>query len=391
MAINVNTVYQTVLMILNKEQRGYMTPTEFNKVATQVQLEIFEKYFDDLNQQLRVPQTDTDYADRVTNVDEKISLFKRFGDPTYSNGSFSMPRAAVAATQSFNTTGSTSYNITNISASKLQEQITASVMGVEISSSNYSLSGQTIVFTQAAAPLASYIPALSNIRRSSQAPVPNVAIEVLDPNQNIVFPLGYEVQSPGNLGGTTGTPTLVSTAPVVIGLETVTALTMSVAQNWSIPAKVQVIGELLISSTGSDFYRLGTVIYTAGSKQQELERIDRSELYHLNSSNLTKPSTTYPVYIYENNKIIVYPTVIQSNISMSYIKKPAPIAWGFNTGTNNSYVFDGTTSVDFELHSSEQTEVVLKTLLYAGVVIKDPTIIQVAAQQVQQDQNNQKS
>ena len=264
-------------------------------------------------------------------------------------------------------------------------------MGVEISSSNYSLSGQTIVFTQAAAPLASYIPALSNIRRSSQAPVPNVAIEVLDPNQNIVFPLGYEVQSPGNLGGTTGTPTLVSTAPVVIGLETVTALTMSVAQNWSIPAKVQVIGELLISSTGSDFYRLGTVIYTAGSKQQELERIDRSELYHLNSSNLTKPSTTYPVYIYENNKIIVYPTVIQSNISMSYIKKPAPIAWGFNTGTNNSYVFDGTTSVDFELHSSEQTEVVLKTLLYAGVVIKDPTIIQVAAQQVQQDQNNQKS
>ena len=44
MAINVNTVYQTVLMILNKEQRGYMTPTEFNTVATQVQLEIFEKY-----------------------------------------------------------------------------------------------------------------------------------------------------------------------------------------------------------------------------------------------------------------------------------------------------------------------------------------------------------
>ena len=41
MAINVNTVYQTVLLILNKEQRGYMTPTEFNSVATQVQLEIF--------------------------------------------------------------------------------------------------------------------------------------------------------------------------------------------------------------------------------------------------------------------------------------------------------------------------------------------------------------
>jgi hypothetical protein len=77
MAINVNTVYQTVLMILNKEQRGYMTPTEFNKVSTQVQLEIFEKYFDDLNQQLRVPQADTDYADR-------LAIFKTFGDATYT-------------------------------------------------------------------------------------------------------------------------------------------------------------------------------------------------------------------------------------------------------------------------------------------------------------------
>ena len=41
MAINVNTVYTTVLAILNKEQRGYLTPDEFNKVGTQVQLEIF--------------------------------------------------------------------------------------------------------------------------------------------------------------------------------------------------------------------------------------------------------------------------------------------------------------------------------------------------------------
>ena len=40
MAINVNTVYQTVLLILNKEQRGYMTPQEFNNIGNQVQLEI---------------------------------------------------------------------------------------------------------------------------------------------------------------------------------------------------------------------------------------------------------------------------------------------------------------------------------------------------------------
>ena len=73
MAINVNTVYRTVLSILNKEQRGYMTPDEFNKTASQVQLEIFEKYFEDLNQQLRFSnrQTDVDYASRPENIDKK--------------------------------------------------------------------------------------------------------------------------------------------------------------------------------------------------------------------------------------------------------------------------------------------------------------------------------
>ena len=76
MAINVDTVYKTVLLILNKEQRGLVTPDEFNKTATQVQLDIFEQYFDDLNQQLRVPQSDYDYSDRQMSIDEKISPFK---------------------------------------------------------------------------------------------------------------------------------------------------------------------------------------------------------------------------------------------------------------------------------------------------------------------------
>ena len=65
MAVNVNTVYRTVLLILNKEQRGYLTPDEFNRTAAQVQLEIFNEYFEDLNQQLRVPGNDSEYSDRI--------------------------------------------------------------------------------------------------------------------------------------------------------------------------------------------------------------------------------------------------------------------------------------------------------------------------------------
>jgi len=80
MAISVDDVYKTVLLILNKEQRGYITPAEFNKLATQVQLEIFENYFQYENRQYRLPDNESEYSDRYKNVDEKIAIFKKLSD-----------------------------------------------------------------------------------------------------------------------------------------------------------------------------------------------------------------------------------------------------------------------------------------------------------------------
>ena len=48
MSVNINTVYQAVLAVTNKEQRGYITPQEFNYLANQAQLDIFEQYFYDV-------------------------------------------------------------------------------------------------------------------------------------------------------------------------------------------------------------------------------------------------------------------------------------------------------------------------------------------------------
>ena len=76
MAISVNEVYTTVLTIINKEQRGYITPYEFNQIATQVQLEIFESYFENLNQQLRIGGNSSEYANRVKLLQEKIATFE---------------------------------------------------------------------------------------------------------------------------------------------------------------------------------------------------------------------------------------------------------------------------------------------------------------------------
>ena len=41
---NVATVYQRVLALANKEQRGYITPQEFNTFATQAQKESYFTY-----------------------------------------------------------------------------------------------------------------------------------------------------------------------------------------------------------------------------------------------------------------------------------------------------------------------------------------------------------
>ena len=218
-----------------------MTPTEFNTIATQVQLEIFEKYFDDLNQQLRVPQADTDYADRQENIDEKIAIFKTFGEATYT------------------TAGSLSY------------------------------------FT---------------------------------------------------------------------------------------------LPETDVYSSIVSFYRLGNVLY---NDEKIVQRLDRHEFYYVNQSKLTRPTTKNPVYLYENEKLFVKPETINTGIKVDYVRKPNNVLWAFGTGNLGQYQYREADSTNFEIHESEQSEVVLKILLYAGIVIRDPQIVQAAAAQVQADELNKKS
>ena len=78
--VSINTVYQRVLAILNKENRGYLTPQEFNLMANQAQLEIFEQYFYDLNQFSRMGDNDSEYANIIENIEEKIELFSSSED-----------------------------------------------------------------------------------------------------------------------------------------------------------------------------------------------------------------------------------------------------------------------------------------------------------------------
>ena len=74
--VNIDRVYQRVLVLANKEQRGYITPQEFNLLANHAQMDIFEQYFYDLNQFRRMNGNDTVYSDMASVLEEKISLFR---------------------------------------------------------------------------------------------------------------------------------------------------------------------------------------------------------------------------------------------------------------------------------------------------------------------------
>ena len=92
MSVSIDTVYQRVLGILNKEQRGYVTPQEFNLFANQAQMDLFEQYFYDINQFGRLHGNDTEYSDMLDTLNKKISAFETSADLVYSTDHFDLPR-----------------------------------------------------------------------------------------------------------------------------------------------------------------------------------------------------------------------------------------------------------------------------------------------------------
>ena len=75
--VSIDRVYQKVLALANKEQRGYITPQEFNLFATQAQMEIFEQYFYDINQFKRIHNNNSEYHNMIDLINEKLHYFKQ--------------------------------------------------------------------------------------------------------------------------------------------------------------------------------------------------------------------------------------------------------------------------------------------------------------------------
>jgi len=83
--ISIDTVYQRVQALANKEQRGYITPVEFNLFANQAQMDMFEQYFYDLTQARRLIGNDIQYSDLISIIEEKTQVFEAADGPAIIN------------------------------------------------------------------------------------------------------------------------------------------------------------------------------------------------------------------------------------------------------------------------------------------------------------------
>jgi len=90
----INDVRNTVLSIISKDNRGYITPEEFNLFAKQAQLEIFEQYIYSYSNSIvkqNARMFGEGYTDVPKNIGEVIDEFSVLGSLSYSVPYFSPP------------------------------------------------------------------------------------------------------------------------------------------------------------------------------------------------------------------------------------------------------------------------------------------------------------
>ena len=105
----------------------------------------------------------------------------------------------------------------------------------------------------------------------------------------------------------------------------------------------------------------------------------------INKSPLTKPSNDFPVYTELTNGYDVqgddeFNDSDQGGaprVNIEYIKTPTTVSWA-STLTSGVALYNASSSVHFDLHNSEETELVIKVLELAGISTKQIDIAQYA-------------
>lgn len=149
MSVMINSVRNTVISVLNKNNYGYISPSDFNLYAQQAQLELFMKYFSDYNlivNKENARMSGTDYADFGKSYSEQMEEF--IVTNLLTNTSVTSTLSNVYYLPSLVTTGDEEYIINKILCySKiLASGVNTSVVALQLvdSSASFLLAGVSI-------------------------------------------------------------------------------------------------------------------------------------------------------------------------------------------------------------------------------------------------------
>ena len=134
-----------------------------------------------------------------------------------------------------------------------------------------------------------------------------------------------------------------------------------------------------LTTIPSGVYKLGSVFVS--ESQVEVEEVNYNEYQYMQSAPLTRPTMGRPVYVNRIDGLNIYPQGIDT-VDIQYIKTLEKAEWGYFV-VNNKALYDTSLlkTTHFELHASEETELVYKILKLAGVSIKDFNLAQLAGQE----------
>jgi hypothetical protein len=125
----IDLIYKTLQTIINKENNGYVSPTEFNILANNVQNEIFRGYFEDENKD-KIKEnkgyTNKGYANLAFNERQRIDQFSAFSSiTTDGEGKFNLPSDLYFIEDD----GIIQRNVNEVEAGNVVEEVERSVIG----------------------------------------------------------------------------------------------------------------------------------------------------------------------------------------------------------------------------------------------------------------------
>jgi len=370
MAVSIDTVYQRVLAIANKEQRGYITPQEFNLFANQAQLKIFENYFYELDKFLRLPGNDSAYSDRINILEEKIAYFEKnkVAMSLVDGDSYLAEEVTNGDFTAFSGFDDTSFELGVIQFGTEPETTLASgaltLPGKAVSGTRVELTNGTTQFF-----------GLDTGRFY------NLTYTITTAGTTDLRYFNNDSSIFTSLPATVGSHTVIVEAKgdrVFIRNADTTVANTVVFSSISIKEVVQDTATL-----PTDTYRLGTVFYNNGTKNIRNENITAKEADLMEQTALYKASELRPVYVrLSATRLRFYPANVSpvrsiSNVNCNYVAKPTDVSWGYNI-TLGEATYNSATSTDFELHPSEENSLVFEILELAGIMMSDVGLINVA-------------